>query len=58
MHVEANEGGGDATLLAVRAVELLRDLQLEVAQVAEDDEDPKPLELYNEPPEAGRRAGI
>ena len=49
VHVDTKDGGGDATLLAVRAVELLRDLQLEVAQVAQDDEDPKPLELYHEP---------
>lgn len=49
VQVNADDGGGDATLLAVRAVELLRDLQLEVAQVARDDEDPRPLELYHEP---------
>src|SRR5947209_7199654 len=45
--VQAEDGGGDATLLAVRAVELLRDLQLEVAQVADDDEDPTPLEPFS-----------
>jgi hypothetical protein len=50
VRVQAQDGGGDATLLAVRAVELLRDLQLEVAQAAHDDEDPKPLEPFTEPP--------
>ncbi len=49
VRVRAIDGGGDATLLAVRAVELLRDLQVEVAATAaEDPEDPKPLEF--EPP--------
>jgi hypothetical protein len=47
VRVQAEDGGGDATLLAVRAVELLRDLQLEVAQVSDDDEDPTPLEPFN-----------
>jgi len=45
VRVPSEEGGDDATLLAVRAVELLRDLQVEVAQVAGDDEEPKPVEL-------------
>ncbi len=49
VRVPNEDGGGDATLLAVRAVELLRDLQLEVAQVAAgDDEDPRPVELDKE----------
>lgn len=48
VRVQSQDGGDDATLLAVRAVEVLRDLQLEVAQVAGDDEDPKPVELYKE----------
>ncbi len=52
VRVRPEDGGGDATLLAVRAVELLRDLQVEVAQVAEDDEDPKPLEQFKEPPDS------
>jgi hypothetical protein len=55
VRVSTEDGGADATLLAVRAVELLRDLQLEVAQVAEDDENPKPVELFQEP--AGAQAG-
>ncbi len=44
------EGGADATLLAVRAVELLRDLKVEVAVSSagqgQDSEDPKPLEPF------------
>ncbi len=48
MRVQDQDGGADATLLAVRAVELLRDVQVEVAQVTGDDEDPRPLELYKD----------
>lgn len=50
VRVRADDGGTDATLLAVRAVELLRDLQVEVAATAaEDPEDPKPLEPFEQP---------
>ncbi len=50
VRVQPDDGGGDARLLAVRAVELLRDLQVEVAATAVDDpEDPKPLEPFEQP---------
>jgi hypothetical protein len=55
VRVRDQEGGADARLLAVRAVELLRDLQVEVAFAleAQDPEDPKPLEPFAQPPPPG-----
>lgn len=50
VRVRNDDGGADATLLAVRAVELLRDLQVTVATAAAvDSEDPRPLEPFAQP---------
>jgi len=50
VRVRNDDGGSDATLLAVRAVELLRDLQVTVATAAAvDSEDPRPLEPFAQP---------
>lgn len=54
VRVRSDDGGADATLLAVRAVELLRDLQVEAAAAAADDpEEPKPLEPFAQPATPG-----
>lgn len=54
VRVRGDDGGADATLLAVRAVELLRDLQVTVATAAAvDSEDPRPLEPFAQPPPPG-----
>jgi hypothetical protein len=44
------DGGNDATLIAVRAVELLRDAQLHVAASENDSEEPTPLEPFAQVP--------
>jgi hypothetical protein len=54
VRVNDADGGADATLLAVRAVELLRDLKVEVAVAGagqgQDPEEPKPLEPFAQQP--------
>jgi hypothetical protein len=58
LHVEDREGGSDATLVAVRAFELLRDVQVQMAAIsAHDLETPAAVGLVKEgepvPPPAG-----
>lgn len=54
LQVTDANGGSDASLLAVRAVELLRDVQIHLAASADDPEDPTPLEPFAQGPPARR----
>ncbi len=54
LRVSDADGGFDPALVAVRAVELLRDVQVQLAAAAADDpEDPTPLEPFAQPPPRG-----
>jgi hypothetical protein len=50
LRVPDADGGNDATLLAVRAVELLKDVQLHLATSNVDPEEPTPLEPFAQAP--------
>jgi hypothetical protein len=51
LQVTDADGGSDPALVAVRAVELLRDVQVQLAaSAALDPEDPTPLEPFAQPP--------
>jgi hypothetical protein len=58
LRVTDADGGSDASLLAVRAVELLRDVQIHLAASADDPEDPTPLEPFAQGPAARRGYGL
>ena len=50
LRVADADGGNDATLVAVRAVELLKDVQLHLATSNIDPEEPRPLEPFAQAP--------